>query len=144
MKKLDYMKHIILVSLLFCSLSLIAQQRDFDAELTAEVATTQLVDVYQLDKSQQKTMLEIQERRLRNLEEIKPLRRTAYEKYLHKRRAIEKNTLGSIERMLTAEQRPILKQQRYDRRKKESDLIKKLRAEGKSPDEIQIAILELQ
>ncbi|NBC08242.1 MAG: hypothetical protein GVY26_13695 [Bacteroidetes bacterium] len=108
-----------------------------------EKAVDKMAQQYQLNAEQREQAAEIQTRRLRNLAEIAPLQKTAYKQYLQKKHFIREATQASLRRMLTPEQMPILKQQLLERRKQESKLIERLKAEGASQEDIQIAIWEL-
>ena len=106
-------------------------------------ATDEQVALYKLDANQTQKMYTIQERRLRNLKEIEALKEQNYDLYLAKRKALRTGTEGSIKRLLTPEQRPILDAQLAERRRQEGEKIQALRASGASKEEIQRAILEM-
>jgi len=111
--------------------------------VAVEKAVDIMAEQYQLNAEQREQAVEIQTRRLRNLAEIAPLKNTAYNQYLQKKHFIREATQASVRRLLTTEQMPILKEQLLERRKKESKLIERLKAEGASQKDIQIAIWEL-
>jgi hypothetical protein len=125
---------------MFMVLSVSAQTAG--AQSDVEEATRELVSVYGLDENQSAEMFKIQERRLKNLAEIEPLRQSDYQLYLHKRRNVRLGTEGSIKRLLNEEQMEIFNRQLLERRKKESEYIKELRQKGAGKEEIQKAILE--
>jgi len=97
---------------------------------------------YQLDEKQKTQMFVIEERSERNLAEIETLRTSDYPLFLQKKQAIRKNTIGSIHRMLNAEQRLVLDQERLAYRIETSDLIRQYRSEGKNKSEIELLLLE--
>ena len=107
-------------------------------------ATDELTALYQLDDDQQAKMYTIQERHFKNLAEIESLNNTDRKLYIQKRRAARMGTDASTKRLLTTAQMPIFDQQQLERRKKESDLIKQMKANGASKEDIQLAILEMQ
>ena len=112
------------------------------AQPTAQEATEVLTPFYELDAKQVTRMVTIQQQRINNLEAIQPLLQTDYYTYLAKRRNIERNTLESIERMLRGEQLETIRQQRIRIRKHESDIIRTLRRQGKTNEQIEMAIAE--
>lgn len=131
----------LLLSGLFCLILTLAVQAQRYSPEVRTIANT-LVEQYHLEGEQVEKAYVIAERQLRNLAEIETLRNSDYELYLRKRRSIRLGTQSSIERMLTNDrQREALAAVRLAQRQKESDTIKKLRAEGASKVEIQRAML---
>lgn len=116
-------------------------QSEGDRQAIQEAAD-ELAAVYDLSEEQRVEMLRIQERRFRNLAEIEPLREQDYRQYLAKRKSVRTGTANSIERMLRADQRIIFQQRRTEQRKRESEVIKRMRAEGATKEEIQLKLLE--
>ena len=114
------------------------------AREAAREATDVLTATYGLTAVQIPQMLEIQERRFRNLEDIEPLKSTDESLYRIKLRNIRMGTEASIERILSADQRPILEKERVERRKEEAARLKMLRESGATKAEIQQAILEME
>ncbi len=114
------------------------------AREAAQEATDVLTATYGLTAVQIPQMLEIQERRFRNLEDIEPLKSTDESLYRIKLRNIRMGTEASIERILSADQRPILEKERVERRKEEAARLKMLRESGATKAEIQQAILEME
>ena len=114
------------------------------AREAAQEATDVLTATYGLTAVQIPQMLEIQERRFRNLEDIEPLKSTDESLYRIKLRNIRVGTEASIERILSADQRPILEKERVERRKEEAARLKMLRESGATKAEIQQAILEME
>ena len=107
-------------------------------------ATDEMTALYQLDDDQKAKMYTIQERHFKNMAEIESLNNTDQKLYIQKRRAVRMGTDASTKRLLTEAQMPIFDKQQLERRKKESDLIKQMKANGASKEEIQLAILEMQ
>jgi len=114
------------------------------SKATITAATDAAAEIYQLNEKQVPKMQQIQERRLKNLSEIEPLRSTNYELYLQKKNAVRLGTQASIKRLLNEAQMPILKEQMLERRKRESKLIQDMKMEGASREEMQLAIWELE
>lgn len=135
------MKYFSLVVALFLSLSLGAQDMT-DSATAVEQAVAEQTALYSLTADQQESMRLIEERRLRNLAEIEPLRSSNYRLFLEKSKSNRVNTEGSIRRMLTPDQREIHDQQLIQYRQETSDMIKQLRQEGKSKEEIELRLLE--
>ncbi len=136
------MKKIVL-SLSFCLVVLALSAQATIGQDAIQQATDELVSLYQLDAKQAVKMQTIQERRQRNLAEIETLQDSDPQLYLIKKKNIRKGMEASIRMMLTAEQMPIFNQQQIERRKRDSEKIKSLRAQGASKEEIQMALLEM-
>lgn len=133
------------LALLFTVLAFSTLQAQETANPAAvEKAVDEMSEQYRLNAEQREQAVDIQERRLRNLAEIASLRDTNYKRYLEKKHFIREATEASLRRLLTAEQLAVLKAQLLDRRKRESKLIERLKAEGTSQEDIQIAIWELE
>lgn len=113
-----------------------------DEKLNAAVA--EQVAIYKLNASQQSEMKVIQERRLRNLLEIEPLRQSDYMLYLQKLRNIRLGAEKSTRALLTEEQARIFAQRKMDRRKREAEKIQSLREKGATEEEIELALLEME
>ena len=89
-------------------------------------------------------MYVIQERRFRNLASIESLRQTDYNFYLQKKNSIREGMMASVQRLLRANQMEPFNQALISRRQQESALKQKLKQEGATREEIQIAIWELE
>ncbi|MCO6475850.1 MAG: hypothetical protein J5I94_04475 [Phaeodactylibacter sp.] len=127
---------------LFLTLALgLSAQQDNDA---ARKAAEEAAALYQLDEKQAEEMYEIQERRFRNLASIEELRQSDYRLFLQKKNSVREGMLASTRRLLTEAQMEIFKQQLIERRKQESALAEKLKREGATREEIQLAIWELE
>ncbi len=109
-----------------------------------EQATAELTERYQLTEPQQEAMQRIQERRLRNLADIEPLREQDYQRYLAKLKSLRQGTENSIERLLDPDQREIFYARRAERRKEEAAVIKEMRTQGASKEAIQRKLLEME
>ena len=107
-------------------------------------ATDAAVSMYQLDDKQAEEMYVIQERRFRNLASIEALRQTDYKFYLQKKNSIREGMMASVQRLLRANQMEPFNQALISRRQQESALKQKLKQEGATREEIQIAIWELE
>lgn len=134
-----------IVVTLFClfslSLSSIAQTNTPTGEVQA--ATQELKTQYQLDDQQTVKVQEIQARKFRNLAEIEPLKSSDNELYLKKRQGVLKGANASLKRLLNEQQLVIFKEQEVAERKRQSDIIKALKAKGASKEEILRALLEM-
>jgi hypothetical protein len=132
------MKKIILgVFTLIVSFSAFAQKN-----VTAQEATDELVKVYTLDSQQAKEMLVIQERKVRNLDQIVDMKTTDVKLYRHKYRAIQQSTDASIRRMLTETQMKIYEKRRLEWREERAAKIAKLKESGMTLEEIEDQLLE--
>jgi len=114
------------------------------AREAAREATEALTATYGLSAVQIPQMLEIQERRFRNLEEIEFLKSSDEALYRQKLRNIRFGTEASIQRILSIDQRAILEKERVERRKQDAVRLKMLQESGASKSEIQEAILEME
>lgn len=110
--------------------------------VSAQDATDELVKIYDLDKDQTEEMLVIQERKVRNLEEIEEMKTTDVQRYRHKYRAIQQSTDASIRRMLTESQMKVYEKRRLEWREERAKKIAKLKESGKSLEEIEDELLE--
>ena len=117
-----------------------AQSNDVSNEVTQ--AVDEMTSLYNLDAKQVEQMTVIQQRHFKNLAEITPLRDTDKTKYLQKLSANRKGTDASVYRMLTREQRIVFSEQQAQRRITESEIIKELKAEGLSNEEIRLQVIE--
>ena len=84
----------------------------------------------------------IEERRERNLTEIEVLRESDYHLYLRKKQAIRTHIQGNIRQVLDKEQRLVLDQDVRQYRENTSNLIREMRQQGKSKEEIELMLLE--
>ena len=126
--------------LLLATVSLFAQTKVDQAKK----ATAELVQLYQLDEQQTAKMLKIQERYFQNDLQIEALKTSDPDLYQKKRISNKRGTEASIKMILTKEQMTVFNQQKLQKRKQEAALIKKMKAEGASKEEIQKAILQSQ
>ncbi|MFT5164826.1 MAG: hypothetical protein ACI8P3_000049 [Saprospiraceae bacterium] len=110
--------------------------------VSASEATADLIKVYDLDSKQAKEMLVIQERKVRNIDEIAGMKTTDIKKYRHKHRAIQQSTDASIRRMLTEAQMKVYEKRRLKWRAERAAKIAKLKESGMSLEEIEDALLE--
>lgn len=119
-----------------------AQSATNEKAIQQEMET--LTSLYSLDEKQAEEMLVIQQRRFRNLAQIKTLENKDEAMYLQKKKSIRMGTEASIKKMLKPEQMATFNQQVVERRKKESALVKEMRQNGASKAEIQMALLGLE
>lgn len=127
--------------LLGASFHLQAQTVD-QAKVDAEAEA--LIKTYQLTESQEAEAYTIAERRLRNQAEIAHLKSSDNKLYLQKKNGIREGEIVSLRRLLNEAQLPVLRAQIIDRRKKKSDLIQKMKAQGATREEIQLAIWDME
>lgn len=105
-------------------------------------AVASMTALYDLDAKQVEKMQVIQERKFKNLGEIAHFKDSNREKYLQKLSAVRQGTDASIRMMLNKTQMEIFKQKQADRRIAESEIIKELKAQGLSNDEIRLTVIE--
>lgn len=112
------------------------------SNVTAQQATDELVKVFDLDTKQAAQMLVIQERKVRNLNQITEIKKTDVKKYRHKFRAIQQSTDASIRRMLTDTQMVTYKKRRLEWRENRAAKIADFKKTGMSFQEIEDKLLE--
>lgn len=132
------MKIKIFILFLLAGTSLWAQDRSS----TIEAAVAERTAHFNLRPDQVDQMQVIEERRARNLEEIEALREEDYRLYLYKKQTIREHINGNIRQVLDKEQRVILDQDLRQYRQTTSNLIREMRQQGKSKEEIELLILE--
>lgn len=136
------MRYTVVIALLLgASIHLQAQAAD-KAQVNA--VAEDLIATYQLTEAQEAEAYTIAERRLRNQSEIAHLASSDPKLYLQKKNAIREGEMISLKRLLNQEQLPILKEQMVERRKKESELIRQMKARGATREEIQLAVWEME
>ncbi|MCW5923287.1 MAG: hypothetical protein KIS77_13155 [Saprospiraceae bacterium] len=113
-------------------------------DAVAREATDKLVTKYTLNADQAKEMYGVQQRKLRNLEEIAPLQSSNRSQYLSKLENVQKGTLGSIRRILrTKEQVDLYNKTQSEVRVQRANLRKELTPKNLSKDDLQAALLEI-
>lgn len=136
------MKNVILCfALLFFAFGATAQSGA--AKTPAQDAVEKLTQLYGLNAAQQADMLKIQERKLRNLAEIEPLKISDPQAYLRKVQAIQLGNNESFERIFNADQKKMLKQQQVALREKKAVVFKEMKTAGSAQQEIDKKMLEL-
>ncbi|WP_044086320.1 hypothetical protein [Lewinella cohaerens] len=115
-----------------------AQERSAAVEQAVQEQTAR----YNLSAEQIVQMYVVEERRERNLQEIEVLRESNYRLYLEKKQSVRKNSEGTIRQILHKEQRFILDQEQAAYRQATSNLIQQMRQDGKSKEDIELALLE--
>ncbi|MBI5914831.1 MAG: hypothetical protein HY842_05600 [Bacteroidetes bacterium] len=136
------MKNVIsCLALLFFAFGAAAQSGA--AKTPAQDAVEKLAQLYGLNATQQADMLKIQERKLRNLAEIGPLKISDPQAYLRKVQAIQLGNNESFERIFNADQKKMLKQQQVALREKKAVVFKEMKTAGSAQQEIDKKMLEL-
>ena len=130
--------------LFFSIFSLLLVSITFAQNQEASKDADKLIKIYNFDDEQSATMLEIQQRKFLNLAEISSLEESNKKMYRHKRKAIYQSTDASLRRMLNDDQMKIYKNNRIEWRKKRADKTAELKAQGKTLEEIEDALLDLE
>ena len=107
-----------------------------------EAAVAEQAAHFELRADQVEQMYVIEERRVRNLTEIEVLRESDYRLYLVKKQAIRTHIQGNIRQILDKEQRITLDQDVRQYRETTSNLVREMRQQGKSKEEIELMLLE--
>lgn len=123
------------------SFSLSAQTNKND-KAEVKIATDEMTKLYELAPSQVQVMEQIQIRKFKNLSQIEAIKEGDRSTYLLKLESIRNGTNASVERLLTARQMLTFNKIQSDRRKKESEIIKELKAKGVSRNEIRLILIE--
>lgn len=135
------MKNLILcLVLLFAAFGAMGQS----APNPAQAATEKLTQLYGLTAKQQAEVLKIQERKFRNLADIETLKQTDPNGYARKVQSIALGNNASFERIFTAEQQQVLRQQQLQLRERKAVAFKEMKTAGKSQQEIDRKMLELE
>lgn len=138
------MRNLFVCLLMIYGLNLVVAQSVTIDKAAVEQATQEYAVIFGLHEGQLQQMYQIQETRFRNLAEIEVLKTTNETLYRQKLVNIRNGMEGSIERMLTPEQRPVLQQIKADRRRAQAAKVKALEESGASKEAIQQAILEME
>lgn len=118
-----------------------AQSSDRTEAIDQAIKKTTII--YQLENTQLAAVKTIITREFNNLAEIEPLKEVDNKKYLLKKKGIILASEGSLKRVLTEDQLKVLNNQKVDRRKKESALIKEMKGAGMTKEEMEMKLLEI-
>lgn len=140
------MKKLFFLSSLFLMMTGIAsaQQQDPQAQGKAQEMTSVLAQLYNLDADQADRMFEIQMRKYNDIGLVASLRDQDQQLYVRKMKAIFEGADGSIERMLTKAQMPTFRQQAIELRKRKAEMARQLQAQGIAPQQIELALVEME
>jgi len=134
------MKNIYLVALLLIfSVSLNAQSNN-----KAKQITQQWAQRYQLDVDQTQKLMVIQERKIKNLREIRTLKNSNPELYSKKKTYIAKSTLASFKKLLNADQISIYESDLKKYQERQSKEVAKMKEAGIKSSEIKLAIADVE
>lgn len=140
---MTYMKTILVCVFAILGSFSLAAQSSIDIEEVRK-ATDELTAKYGLSREQVQQVLVIQERRLRNLAEIEPLKNTDEALYRQKLKNIRMGAEASLERILTPEQRPVLERERVERRKQNAAKLRQMELDGVPKEDILKAMEEME
>lgn len=136
------MKNLILsIALLFICGGVFAQANDGLPTLEQTMET--LTALYRLDASQQEKMLEVQERKYRNLGEIEDLQSSDPVMYKKKLQSLHHGNVAHMHQLLNEEQLKIFRQKQMEHRQQKADLFKELKGNGSQQAEIEKRMAEL-
>ncbi len=136
------MKKILLSFVLIAFSSLLTAQAA-DRQRSIDHTVKKLTALYKLNSQQVPKVEVIVAREFQNLEEIKPLENVDYKKYLLKKKGVILASEGSLKRILNEEQLKVLNNQKVQRRKKESAMIREMKSAGMTKEEMEMKLLEL-
>jgi hypothetical protein len=103
----------------------------------AQLKTEELTTLYNLDESQQKAMLEIQERKYRNLAEVEPLKQSDPAVYLQKIRGMQHANDAAMRQLLNEDQEKVYAQAQISLRQRKATAYKALKDTQTSSQEIE-------
>ncbi len=113
-------------------------------DAAAREATEKLVTKYSLNADQAKEMYNIQQRKLRNMNEITPLQTSNRSKYLSKLESLQRGTLASIRRILRSkEQVDLYQKTQSEVRTQRAEKRKELAGKNLPKEDVQAALLEI-
>ncbi|MCB0527520.1 MAG: hypothetical protein KDC61_09215 [Saprospiraceae bacterium] len=114
------------------------------SENEARAAAEALANKYDLNADQAKQVYAVQQRKLRNLSEIEPLKAEKRNIYLSKLESLQQGTLTSLRKILrTKEQIALYDQTQKDMRIKRAEKRKEMMLEKASKEDIQAAMLDI-
>lgn len=113
------------------------------AQTTSIIQKKSTKELLQLDAQQNEAFDKIQLRKVKNLEEILPLKETKPEIYRTKRKAITSGTNASIKMILKEEQYPLFHQYLTDIRIRKSEKSAALKETGADRQTIEDILLEI-
>ena len=136
------MKNLIFcLALLFSAYGAMAQTST--GKTPAQEATDKMTQRYGLNEKQQAEMLTIQERKLSNLAEVESLKISDLAGYMRKVQSIQLGNNASFERIFSAEQIKVLKQQQLQLREQKALVFKEMKAAGAAQQDIDKKMLAL-
>jgi hypothetical protein len=113
-------------------------------DAAAREATEKLVTKYALNADQAKEMYNIQQRKLRNMNEIAPLETSNRKQYLSKLESLQRGTLASIRRILRSkEQVDLYQKTQSEVRTQRAEKRKELAGKNLPKEDVQAALLEI-
>ena len=136
------MKKLLLCLVVTCTATFAFSQSQPD-KTQAQTATDQLTAAYSLNAQQAAAMLKIQERKIRNLNEITPVKNTNPAVYNEKVRLMYQDHSNSIRRMLNKDQQKKFDQQAVAHRSNRANLEKELKSGKASKAEIDAQLAQL-
>ncbi|HHS95642.1 MAG TPA: hypothetical protein ENJ45_03560 [Phaeodactylibacter sp.] len=137
-------KLLLIIPLMFFTLALFAQHEVSATDPAVLQVVEKYTAKYQLDEQQVAKMVRIQQRRLKNLNEIAELQHSDNAKYLQKRKAINTGTEVSIKMILYKEQRMRFDAERANIRKKKAEKTAELKAKGLNPHQMTPYLLAIE
>jgi tRNA A37 N6-isopentenylltransferase MiaA len=137
-------KYLLIISALFLTLSGFAQQGEAATDPEVQRVVEKFKAKYNLDEVQAAKMVKIQQRRMRNLDEIASLAQSDPTTFLQKRQAINKGTEVSVKMMLNKDQREVFDKDRTAIRLKKAEKMAELKGKGLSPQEMESHLLAIE
>ena len=128
------------ILVMFFALNLNAQNNQ--TALTFPESVTDYIGFFGLNEGQFEKLLEISERKSKQLEGIKDLKTTDIAKYIEKRNAINKGFTTSLNLLLIESQKPAFASYVDMIRLRNQEIRSELTKAGKSEQEIKLAIVE--
>ncbi|HMG14439.1 MAG TPA: hypothetical protein VK590_03260 [Saprospiraceae bacterium] len=138
------MKNVFLLFLVFSLSCSLYSQESKALRADAQKLTTPLVTKYGLSKAQEAQMLKVQERKLKNTEDIQIFKNTDELMYYKKKKSIQEGTDFSIRKLLNKTQMVKYNQDRALVRLKRANTEKILRAKGVTGFDLDKALIDIE
>ena len=110
----------------------------------AAQATAELTERYQLNAEQATKMLYIQQTRLHNIASVAELEASDPQTYIKKMKSIQSGMETSVQMLLDEEQVKVFYNELIKRRQRQADLARKMQDEGATPQQIELALVNME
>lgn len=137
-------KYLFILPALFLALTTFAQQDVSATDPAVQTVVEKFTTKYNLNEEQVAKMVKIQQRRIKNLNEIATLETADPATFLQKRKAINTGTEVSVKMMLDKNQRLLFDEDRSEIRMKKAEKTAELKAQGMSAKDMEPYLMEIE